>query len=437
MKFKNVIATVSVAAMAVSLLWGGQALAKGEQFFPSLVYRTGPFAPNGIPVANGFADYYQLVNARDGGINGVKVTWEECETKYNTKLGVECYEKLKNKGETGATVVNPFSTGITYQLIPKASVDQVPILSMGYGQTAASDGRVFEWVFTLPATYWSQASAFIRYIGKQEGGLDKLKGKKIALVHLNIAYGKEPIPTLELLSIKYGFELQLYPVEWPGQEQKATWLQIRRSKPDWILQWNWGVSNSVAVKEAAGIKFPMDHFIGVWWSAAEPDVLPAGDGAIGYKGGNMHAVGDNFQIHKDILKYVYKGDKAAAKANNFGEVLYNRGLVNAMFGIEAVRTAQMKYGKKPMKGAQVRWGFENLNITNKDLKRLGMEGMARPLKITCSDHESTSEIAIQQWDGKEWKVLEWVEPMRDIVRPMIEKAAADYAKENKITPRKC
>jgi len=108
-----------------------------------------------------------------------------------------------------------------------------------------------------------------------------------------------------------------------------------------------------------------------------------------------------------------------------------------MFGIEAVRTAQMKYGKKPMKGAQVRWGFENLNITNKDLKRLGMEGMARPLKITCSDHESTSEIAIQQWDGKEWKVLEWVEPMRDIVRPMIEKAAADYAKENKITPRKC
>ena len=117
--------------------------AEEEQFIPMLVYRTGPYAPSGIPVANGFRDYYTLVNKRDGGINGVKIAMEECETQYNTKLGVECYEKLKNKGPTGAALVNPYSTGITYQLIPKAAVDQVPILSMGYGQTAAADGRVF------------------------------------------------------------------------------------------------------------------------------------------------------------------------------------------------------------------------------------------------------------------------------------------------------
>ena len=119
-------------------------VAADEQFIPMLVYRTGPYAPSGIPVANGFRDYYTMINNRDGGINGVKVTFEECETEYNTKLGVECYEKLKNKGSTGASLVNPFSTGITYQLIPKASVDEVPILSMGYGRTAAADGRVFK-----------------------------------------------------------------------------------------------------------------------------------------------------------------------------------------------------------------------------------------------------------------------------------------------------
>ena len=138
-------------------------VAADEQFIPMLVYRTGPYAPSGIPVANGFRDYYTMINNRDGGINGVKVTFEECETEYNTKLGVECYEKLKNKGSTGASLVNPFSTGITYQLIPKASVDEVPILSMGYGRTAAADGRVFKWVFNFPTTYWSQASAFIRF----------------------------------------------------------------------------------------------------------------------------------------------------------------------------------------------------------------------------------------------------------------------------------
>lgn len=132
-----------------------------EQFFPLLVYRTGPYAPNGIPSANGFRDYYDMLNKRDGGVNGVTITWEECETKYNTKIGVECYEKLKAK----ATVFHPFSTGITYQLIPKAPVDQVPIFSSGYGRTAAADGRVFEWIFNAPTTYWSQASAVVRYIG--------------------------------------------------------------------------------------------------------------------------------------------------------------------------------------------------------------------------------------------------------------------------------
>ncbi|HIM46771.1 MAG TPA: ABC transporter permease, partial [Alphaproteobacteria bacterium] len=91
-----------LAALAVAVIapvaWIEKAQAAGEQFIPLLVYRTGPYAPNGIPSANGYIDYMKLLNARDGGINGVTVTWEECEYRYDTKLGVECYERLKNKG---------------------------------------------------------------------------------------------------------------------------------------------------------------------------------------------------------------------------------------------------------------------------------------------------------------------------------------------------
>ncbi len=266
------------------------ALAAGEQFIPMLIYRTGPYAPSGIPIANGFRDYYKLINARDGGVNGVEITFEECETEYNTKLGVECYEKLKNKGAHGAALVNPFSTGITYQLIPKAPVDGVPILSMGYGRTAAADGLVFPWVFNFPTSYWSQASGFINYVAQQEGGLDKLKGMKIAHVYHNSAYGKEANPTLEVLAKKYGYKLTTLAVDHPGQEQKATWLQIRRLKPKWIFMSGWGVMNQVAVKEAAGIRYPMDHFVGNWWSASDADVIPAGKGSIGYKGATFHGL---------------------------------------------------------------------------------------------------------------------------------------------------
>jgi branched-chain amino acid transport system substrate-binding protein len=426
------------AAVLIGPIATSPAIAQDGQFMPMLVYRTGPYAPNGIPIANGFVDYYKLLNNRDGGINGVKVIWEECETQYNTKIGVECYEKLKNKGVAGASLINPFSTGITYQLIPKAPVDKVPILSMGYGQTAAADGRVFKWAFNFPTTYWSQASAVISYMGQQEGGIGNLKGKKIAHIYHNSAYGKEANPTLEVLSKKYGYDLKLLAVDHPGQEQKATWLQIRRYKPDWIFMSGWGVMNQVAVKEAAAIKFQMDHFIGNWWSGTESDVTPAGMKAKGYKSATMHGVGTGYGVFDDILKHNYNGDKAAAKKNNFGEVLYDRGVLNALLGTEGIRTAMAKFGNKPMTGEQVRWGLENLNLDKGRLKALGLEGFTLPIKVSCEDHETGGPVLFQQWDGTKWSIIsDWVPTMRDVVRPMIEAAAAKHAKENNIPMRDC
>jgi branched-chain amino acid transport system substrate-binding protein len=424
---------VLAAVLMVAPVWG-----QDEQFIPLLVYRTGPYAPNGIPVANGYIDYLKLINARDGGINGVKIAWEECETKYNTKLGVECYEKLKNRGSTGAALINPYSTGITYQLIPKASVDKLPIHSMGYGRTAAADGRIFKWTFNFPTTYWSQASAFVKYVGQQEGGMEALKGKKIALVYHNSPYGKEPIPTLTILAEKYGYDLKLLAVDHPGQEQKSTWLQVRRYRPDWIFMWGWGVMNQVAIKEAASVRYPMDRFIGVWWSGTESDVVPAGDGAIGYKAGNFHGAGAGFPVHEAILAHVYGGDQAVAAGNNFGEVLYNRGIMNAVYDTEAIRTAMRRYGDQPMTGEQVRWGLENLELTTERLGELGLAGFTQPLKVTCEDHEGSGPVLIQQWDGEQWNLVsDWIEPIREVVRPMIEEAAAAFAAENNITPRDC
>jgi branched-chain amino acid transport system substrate-binding protein len=428
-----------IAALTLALGAGPLALGASGQgrdiFIPLLVYRTGPYAPSGIPIANGFVDYFTLLNERDGGIGGVKVAWEECETQYDTKQGVECYERLKGKG---ALVVNPYSTGITYQLIPKAPVDRIPVFSMGYGMSASSDGRWFPWVFNFPTNYWSQASAVVRYMGQQEGGLDRLKGKKIAHIFHNSPYGKEANPTLEALAKQYAFELTLLAVDHPGQEQKATWLQVRRLNPDWIFMSGWGVMNQVAVREAAAIGYKMDRFIGNWWSANDADVIPAGDGARGYKGATFHAPGTAFKVHQDIAALVYDKGKGAGKKEAMGEALYNRGIVNAMFTAEAIRTAMARSGSKAPTGEQVRAGFENLSITDKRLEELGMKGFTHAVKVTCEDHEGSGPILIQQWDGKKWQVVsEWIAPMRDVVRPRIEAAAVEEGKKLGYTMRDC
>jgi len=431
---------VLVGILALTVVAGpsvARVQAAGEIFIPLLVYRTGPYAPNGIPIANGASDYFTLVNERDGGINTVKIAFEECEDQYDTKQGVECYERLKAKNPV---LVNPYSTGITYQLIPKAPIDKIVVHSMGYGMTASADGRWFPWVFNFPMTYWSQASAFVKYVAQQEGGMDKLKGKKIAHIYHNSPYGKEANPTLEDLARRHAFELTLLAVDHPGQEQKATWLQIRRLNPDWIYISGWGVMNQVAVKEAGATGVKMDRVVGNWWTGTETDVIPAGDAAKGYKSMSFTAPGAEFKVHQDIFKHVYDKGKGAYGNDRakVGEVLYNRMVVNAMLNVEAIRTAMTKYGNKPLTGEQVRWGFENLNVTDKRLEELGMKGMMRPLRVTCENHEGNGLAFVQQWDGKKWNVVsDWIEPIRDVVRPKLEAEAVVEAKKLNYTMRDC
>jgi branched-chain amino acid transport system substrate-binding protein len=438
MTTRTLLTVLLAGALAAGPL-AGVALGQGNTvFLPLLVYRTGPFAPSGIPIANGFNDYFNLVNERDGGINGVKVVFEECETQYKTDLGVECYERVKGK-HGGALLVNPFSTGITYQLIPKAPVDKIVIHSAGYGMTASADGRWFAWVFNLPMTYWSQASAFVKYVGAQEGGLDKLKGKKIIHIFHNSPYGKEANPTLEDLSKKHQFELTLLPVDTPGQEQKATWLQVRRINPDWIYISGWGVMNQVAVKEAAAHGMKMDRVVGNWWTGTEGDVVPAGEAARGYKSMTFHAPGNTFKVHQDIMKFVHDKGKGSGPKEGVGEVLYNRAVINGMLDLEAIRTAMLKFGTKGAPTAeQVRWGMENLNLTEQRIEQLGMKGLVRPMRLSCQDHEGNGLALVQQWDGKKWNVVsDWIEPMRDVVRPKLEAAAVEEGKKLQYTMRDC
>jgi branched-chain amino acid transport system substrate-binding protein len=431
-----------LAAAALASLAG--AAAAQEIVIPTMDYRTGPYAPSGIPFANGQTDYYLMLNERDGGIcvkagDCAKIRVVPCETEYNTQKGVECYEKTKGEG-SGAVVYQPLSTGITYQIIPKASVDKIPVFSMGYGRTSAADGRVFEWVFNFPATYWSQASVLVKYIADREGGLDKLKGKKITLIYHNSAYGKEPIRTLQALAQKHGFEYSDIAVDHPGQEQRSVWLQVRQNKPDWVLMWGWGVMNQVAVKEAANIRFPMDHFIGVWWSGSEVDVRPAGAAGKGYLSGTFHAAGADFPAHKDILKHVYDKGKAPDPAfkERVGEVLYNRGVVAAMWTAEAIRTAMIMHKTKQVTGAMVRDGFENLNVDAARLKELGLENFTIPVKLSCANHEGPGHVAVQQWDGQHWKLVsKYYEPDREVLDKLIKEDSEQYAKENNITARDC
>ena len=429
---------LAAAVMAVGLSgFSSSAIAQAkEQFFPLLAYRTGPYAPNGTPWANGKQDYLKMINARDGGINGVKITFEECETGYATDRGVECYERLKTR--PGVAIFDPQATGITFALTEKVPNDKIPLITLGYGLSVAQDGMAFKWNFPLMGSYWTGADILIQHLGKKEGGLDKLKGKKITLVYHDSPFGKEPIPLLQERARMHGFDLQLLPVTAPGVEQKSTWLQVRQSKPDYVLLWGWGVMNSTALKEAVATGYPRDKMYGVWWSGAEPDVKDVGEAAKGYNAlALQHGANPTSKVVQDILKYVHDKGQGTGPKDEVGQVLYMRGLIIQMLGIEAVRRAQERYGKgKVMTAEQVRWGLENLALDQKKLDALGFSGVLRPISTSCQDHQGSTWARIHTWDGAKWNFSsDWYQADEQILKPMIKAAADKYAGEKKLTRR--
>lgn len=420
--FKKITTGTVALAMAATLQVGAVA-AEDTLYVPSLSYRTGPYAGGGTPIANGFNDYFAMLNIRDGGIGGLKVVVEECETGYNSQKGVECYEATKGKG---ALVYNPYSTGITLQLIPKAPVDKIPVLSMGYGLSAAAIGETFPWTFNYPATYWSQMSSILTWIDSQEGGI---KGKKIGYIYLDVGYGKEPIPLLDAMADAMGFEVVKFPVAGKEmQNQSSHWLNVRKEKPDWMIMWGWGAMNSTAIKEAAKIKFPMDHFIGNWWAGAHADLDAVGEAGKGYRSSNVSGVGTDFPAIQDVIKLVVDaGGSQIDDASKVGDVLYNRGLFNAVLVAEAIATAQKISGKANIDGSDMRDGLENLDFSEARMAELGLAGFTAPIKGSCEDHAGGGSIFMQQWNGSDWeRTSDLIAPDTAAVRPLLEAAAAKY-----------
>ena len=429
--------SVLMAAMRSGLVGVTVVAAAGTQFLPILGVREGALRSQQIPLANGFIDYVTLLNVRDGGINGVTLVWEECETVYDVTRGVECYERLKTKGPTGAAAFSLFDTPLVNALIERATHDQIPLLAGTTGRSDAADGRVFPYVFKPPITFWSLNTAKLRFIGQRAGGMEQLKGRKIAHVYWDNDFGRETLAILDTQAAHYGFAVQHLAVQPPGLDQKATWLRLKVAQPDWVILRSPGVMTTTALKEAAQVGFPRDKIVGAASTCVEQDMVPAGEAALGFICASLHGTGRDFPLIQDILTSVYARDKGAGPEQDVGTVRWNLGMLRALLTTEAIRTAMGKFGNQPLTGAQVQWGFDHLTLTATALTELRAEGLFPPITLSCRDHEGGGSVKFQQWDGTQWTALtDWIATDQALVRPLVE-AAAKYAQEKGITPRDC
>jgi branched-chain amino acid transport system substrate-binding protein len=410
-----------------------------EQFHPLFTYRTGPYAPSGIPFLGGDRDYIRYINEVEGGVDGVKIFVQECETAYELERGIECYERYKN-GYDGAPVaaIFPHSSGLDVALTDKARVDKISIVTPGGGQGVAADGRIFEYQFPLVFDYWSEAQIVVDYIAGKVGGYDKLKGQKIATLYHDSGYGRDTIEPLGILAKKYGFEDIQIPVPHPGEQQQAQWQQIKQANADWVFLRGWGVMNPVAIKTAARVAFPADHIIGDIWSGSEDDVRPAGAAAKNYLAVSAFPPGVDFEIIKKLKAAILDTGKSDLKdKTKFGSVYYNYGVIETIIYVEALRVGHKKFGNRPLNAAEGQWAFEHLDLDAKRIAEIGATGLVSPLTVSIDNHEGKTIAAkIQQWDGEKWNaVTDWIKADAALFHDVIYAKSAAYAKEKNIVPR--
>jgi branched-chain amino acid transport system substrate-binding protein len=410
--------------VAVGLFGRGAAHADGISIW-SLLYSGGPSAAAVAPVADGLRDYLAMINARDGGVNGVPLVYEECSAALAAEESAGCYDKAR----ASAIVVLVWSSAIALDALPKASRDGIALLAPGMAPAMVADGRYFPWAFALPATQLDGAQAVLEAISDKPDGLT---GKTIALLRLDGPESADAVAFLRTQSTRLSFtllDLPLGPKEM--RTQAAQWQEIGRAKPDYVVIAGLGAMAETALAEARETNFPMGRLIGMWWSTNDAELALLGDAAKGYRALSWNLPGADAPALRDIAETKGGADKAGRAAAERSGLFYQRGVVAGAILVEAIRLAHSHFDRRDIDRTQLRWAVEHLNLDDAKLAALGLTGMIAPFVTSCSDHGGHAAAWLLEWNGRAF--IRKAGPLATdpaLTAPMTKALAKQYAEAN-------
>ena len=410
------LAVVTALTLAGSSLLGARsslAQSRNDIVIGVQCDRSGPTQIVGTVLCPGFHDYIALVNS-NGGVDGHKIKALEIDHEYRVPPAVESYERFKQEGAVSIAV---YGTPQIYALTEKLTEDRIPGTSPGFGRADAADGARYPYIFPIAATYWSQAAAAVDFVKKQFGG--HLTGKKVAYLFYDNPAGREPIPVIEDLAKKEGFQLREFAVPPPGVEMGAQVLDIaQRYRADFVIAHLFGGAPAVSIKEFKRVGYPLGKVISFVWGSAEANIDAAGGfpAAEGYYTMQFAGVGTNYPVLNEI-RGMYRKEGKPAPPEMASTVFYNRGVLVAALHVEAIRNALRAHPDGKITGADVKAGFEKIsNFT--------LGGLVPPLKITPTDHEGGGLVQIWQVKGGAFvRVTDWYSAYPDVIARHIEHAA--------------
>ncbi|MBV9861656.1 MAG: ABC transporter substrate-binding protein [Alphaproteobacteria bacterium] len=405
--------STSAVALAAAALWlCGPASAQQKQLLiGEQCDRTGPTQIVGVRLCPAIQDYANLINSQ-GGVEGFQIKVDEQDNEYKVPPAMEEYQRQKSEGAVSMML---YGTPQTAALNQKLTEDKIPGTSPGFGTAAAANGTKYPYLFPIAATYWSQATASIKYVKDKLGDLH---GKKIAYLFYDNPAGREPMPIFDDLQKLEGFELKTFAVPPPGVEMGAQVLDIaQRYRPDFVIIHLFGRSPSVAIKELKRAGYPLSKAIGFVWASAEDDIEAAGGWPVaeGYHTIQFAGTGDDYPVRQQI-RDMYKAQGKPAPKEMDSTVYYNRGLLGIAVHIEAIRNAVKAKGGGVPTGEDVKKGFEQIHDFT-------LGGLVPPMTLTATDHEGGGWVQVfEAKGGKLVKETEWFRAYPEVLQKELAKA---------------
>jgi branched-chain amino acid transport system substrate-binding protein len=404
----------SLLAAGVALVAAGSARADSAAIKVGTVLDFTSFYARFVPeYSQGQRDYVTLINGR-GGVNRLPIELVILDHGNDVARGIEAYKRLKTEG---VVLVDFLNTPVSRAVVPMALADGMNVLTLFHGRADAADGSVFPTIFPAAATYWSQAADIIKYIEDQE--IERINGKRIALVALDNSIGHEAEQVLQELSkrLRFAFAAFYYPP--PGSDQAEAWKKAGRFAPDWTLIWGAGIGQAESVRQAIASGFKLDH-VATNINIDVADLQSAGvakaKGLLKFEG---VASGRDLKVIAAIEKEVIAAGKGAGPPTSVGTTYYNAGVASMALLAEAARLALASDGE-PMTAAKLKKGFEQLHDFSAD-------DLMAPVSITARDHQGGGRGRIVQWSGEKWiERRHWFAAYQDIVWELIVKDAAQF-----------
>lgn len=272
---KKLLIGVTVAALSLGLCTSG-ALADDEIVFGETALITGVFGFAGNELHEGMVDYFNYRN-ENGGIKGRKIkhVFEDCG--YKVDCSVAAFKKIE--GEHKPIFYSGDSTGFIKAINPELKATENTLMSGVSFATDLTDMDIYPKSFMLGPSYADQIKILLTHAANEK------PGAKIALVHSDSGFGRDPVEAGKAMAKELGLDLVEVITTKPGSVDVTTEvLKLRRKKPDYVLFHGYVLSPINEFMQQIRDLGLDTKFMGTYWSSSELMVTKGGDSADGYLG---------------------------------------------------------------------------------------------------------------------------------------------------------